>query len=172
MELNQKELECRAFMFNIFIPALHEMVEEINPTEYHKWGGNLCRQTAVFASHFLNKTFQEYDWQGWEGDFEDVVHGQPCRYEHAWVFGKSKTGSRRLFLDLAHNHKERLFVATKVNAYPKNSEAHKDMVCLSRKKLNVQEMYNDIEHHTGLCGEEFMSELSKRLARRANAWST
>lgn len=168
MELTRKEKECRDYMMNVFIPTLHEMVEEINPDEYHKWNRNLCRQTAVFASTFLNRAYPEYDWQAWEGDFEDVVGGREVRYEHAWIFAKEKEGNRRLFLDLSHNLKERLFIVTKVNGYPKDSEEHKHMKCLSRKRLDVQRMLFDTEYLTKMTGHQIMIELNKRLVTKTS----
>lgn len=166
MELTVKEKECRDYMMNVFVPTLHEMVEEINPQEYHRWSKNLCRQTAVFASTFLNRCYGEYDWQAWEGDFEDIVNGKQVRYEHAWIFGKHKESGRRLFLDLSNNVKERLFIVTGVNGYPKDSEEHKNMKCLSRKRLDVESMLNDTEYLTKMTGHKFMLELNARLVKK------
>lgn len=164
--LNQKEQEAKDYMFNMFIPTLHEMVKEYAPDKYEFWNGNLCRQTAFAGTVFLREVLPEYDWQAWEGDFEDIVDGKNCRYEHAWIFGKHKETGKRLFLDLSHNYKERLFIETKVNAYPKDSEEHKDMKCLSRKRLDIDVMLALEEYNTNLVGAEFMRELMKRLMKK------
>lgn len=164
--LSKKEVEAREYMFNVFVPTLHEMIKEHAPDKYEMWHGNLCRQTAFAGTVFLQSVLPEYDWQAWEGEFEDVFQGRPCRYEHAWIFGKHLETGKRLFLDLSHNHKERLFIETKVNAYPKDSEEHKHMKCLNRKRLDINEMYGQREYNTQMFGDAFMKELMGRLLKK------
>lgn len=164
--LTKKEEELKQYLFNVFVPTLHEMIKDYDIEKYNKWNGNLCRQTAFAGTVFLNGAMPEYEWQAWEGTFDDVYQGKPCRYEHAWIFGKNKDNGKRLFLDLSNNVKERLFIETKVNGYPKDSDEHKDMKCISRTRLDIEEMMKQKEYNTSLTGPEFMKELMARLVKK------
>lgn len=157
------ELE-KNFMETIFVPALHKMIKSKNPTEYEKWQGNLCRQTAIFGALILSTINNDVDWQVWDGIFEDIYCGKRVTYNHAWIFGKDKNTGQRYLVDLSRNHKERLFIEVNSNRYPRDHEEYKDMREVSRNKLDWESMLSEKEYFTNLDGKEFMNELQGYIA--------
>jgi hypothetical protein len=150
---------AKDWMFNLFIPALHTLVSQ-NVEKYKQWGGNTCRQSAVFGAYFLNRILPEYEWSVWDGDFNDVIKGVPVSYNHAWIFGVDRSNGRRLLVDLSRVLQERLFIVVKSNAYPKNLKDYKNMKEIRRERLNWVQMINeDCEYFTKLSGKEFIERL-------------
>jgi hypothetical protein len=161
-----KEEECaKKIMFEAFVPSLHEFIIEKNPTEYRRWGGNTCRQTAIFGADLLTAIMPSYEWEVWEGDFEDIHMGRPVKYQHAWILGKR--GERRLLLDLSRTTSERLFIPVKTNSYPKDHEDYKNMKELGRRRLDWKTMLeNDVEYYTSMPGKEVVAEIGMRTKER------
>ena len=54
-------------------------------SEYLKWQGNACRQTAMFVAEFLQAQYPKAVIKLYDGTFEDPYHGSR---EHAYVFMK------------------------------------------------------------------------------------
>lgn len=54
-------------------------------SEYLKWQGNACRQTAMFTAEFLQAQHPRAIVKLYDGNFEDPYHGN---HDHAYVFMK------------------------------------------------------------------------------------
>jgi hypothetical protein len=158
----EREIATRNFMVNQFIPALHSILEEGNPIEYKKWGGNACRQTAIFGVKFLEKLLPTYNWEAWDGTFDDIVMGRAVKYNHAWIYGEEKSTGKKLLVDLSRNFHERLFLFVDVNDYPRDNPTYKDMIEINRKKLNVKEAMKDLEYYTGLRSPKLLQILQEK----------
>jgi hypothetical protein len=161
--LQPKEQFAKVYMEEKFVPALHKLLSEANPSEYKKWGGNACRQTAIFGTILLQTLLPEYDWSAWDGIFDDIVYDKPVRYNHAWILGKHKEGGQRLLVDLSRLHHERLFMFVDANRYPKDHPSYEHMKEVSREKINVIESLKDIEYYTKLHAPEFLVKLNKGI---------
>ena len=154
----QEEI-VKEFMYNQFIPALHEVLSRGDKEKYAKWNGNCCRQTAIYGAYMLEKFLPSYNWKVWCGEMDDIVNGKEVHYDHAWIFGSD--GNKRLLVDLARNYRERLFMEVKTNSYPKDNEEYKNMVITSREQLDWKKMLKeDNEYYTGLKGEEIINQIT------------
>ncbi len=72
-------------------------------------------------------------------------------FNHAWIYGVSKNGGANLFLDLSNVLKERLFIKTNVNAYPKDHEEYKNQKEVNRVQLDWRNMVGtEREYYTRL----------------------
>lgn len=159
MSLTITELSAKNYMEQKFLPALHKLVSEANPSEYKKWGGNACRQTAIFGYLYMQQLLPNYQWSAWDGIFDDVVYDKPVKYNHAWLYGVDKESGRRLLVDMARLHHERLFIKVTGNRYPKDHPSYLNMVEVSREKIDVAENLATIEYYTGLDSETFLQKL-------------
>lgn len=159
--LTDKELIVKKYMENIFTPALHNLLKSANPSEYEKWGGNTCRQTAIFGTKFIEKLLPNYEWVAWDGNFSDIIRGIPKKYNHAWIYGIDKKNSRGLLIDLSRVMQERLFITVKENKYPKNHSEYKDMKQINKEKLNVVLSLEDYEYYTKRKGWDILDQLEK-----------
>lgn len=158
--MNKDMIKTKDYMEQVFVPSLHKMISDINPVKYRMWNKNLCRQTAVFGAYILSGLHKDIDWQVWDGVFEDIHLGEKVRYNHAWIFGKDKSGTRYL-IDLSRNTKERLFIEVQSNGYPKDHPEYKDMKEITRERLDWKSMfYNENEYNTGLKGPDFIKVLN------------
>lgn len=162
LELSSRELMTKHFMVYEFIPKLHALLEEGNPSEYKKWGGNACRQTAILGVKFLEKLLPTYKWEAWDGNFDDIVKGTPVRYNHAWIFGIEKSTGKKLLVDLSRNFHERLYNLVEANEYPKDNPSYKDMVEIERTKLDIKESMNDLEYYTSLRSTRLLQILKEK----------
>lgn len=167
MELTQRETIAKDFMFNSFIPALHDLVSEYNPHKYQEWNGNTCRQTAVFGTYFLNKLLPEYEWTAWDGDFSDIYRGHRVKYNHSWIHGLNKEDGRGLLVDLSRVDRERLFLPVKENKYPKNHLEYQNMKLIKKEKMDIEERMQEYEYYTSLQGDDFIRELVDRMMKEA-----
>lgn len=79
MALTIKEEAVKYYMENKFVPALHKLVSSSAPAKYEQWGGNACRQTALFGKVYLDNLLPAYTWTVWDGIFDDVIAGAPKR---------------------------------------------------------------------------------------------
>lgn len=163
MELTTEELKVKHFIEEQFVPALHDIIVSKNPKEYEKWGGNACKQTAIFGSVFLNTLLPQYQWTVWEGIFTDIVHGKEVTYNHAWIYGVDRKLGKRLLVDASRNHHERLFLPVAGNKYPKDHPAYVHMKELHREKLDVGALLKEQEFYTRLPSEKLMRLLVKKL---------
>lgn len=161
--LTAREEEVKRIMEERFIPALHDFLERSNPSEYKKWQGNACRQTAVLAVPILEALLPEYKWTAWDGDFEDIVYGQKRTYNHAWVYGVNRKEGRRLLVDLSRIHHERLFMLVSSNKYPKDHPSYVNMVELRRQPLDVQEKLGEVEYYSRKPGRAILEYLIKAI---------
>lgn len=156
--LNNNEIYAKMYMFKVFIPSLHKLLQDKNPKEYEKWGGNCCRQSAIFGAYILNELLPEYEWTVWDGEMDDIVNGKEVSYNHAWILGKGN--GKRLLVDLARSYRERLFIEVKSNGYPKDHPEYIHMVVKSRTKIDWEsEIKNEREYYTGYTGKEFYEKL-------------
>ena len=150
-KLTNKEKKVRRYVFELFIPSLHQIIRSLNHSEYQRWGGNTCRQSAIFGAYFLDQWLPEYEWEVYDGNFTDVINGKEVAFNHAWIYGVSKNGGANLFLDLSNVLKERLFIKTNVNAYPKDHEEYKNQKEVSRVQLDWRNMVGtEREYYTRL----------------------
>lgn len=163
--LSKEEERAKLFMYNSFIGALQEILQEKgNKEKYEKWQGNCCRQTAIYGACILEQLLPQYDWKVWQGEMTDVVYGKEVEYDHAWIFGRNR--DKRLLVDLSRDYRERVFEEVKTNSYPK-TEAWKDMKILKREQLDWKKLLKEErEFYTGMTGEEIMKEISKRVGVR------
>lgn len=158
--LNDKEIMAKEYMFEVFIPSIHELIKSRNSEEYEKWGGNCCRQSAIFGAVVLSEILPEYTWTVWDGVMDDVIRGKEVNYNHAWIFGKCD--GKRLLVDLSRQYQERLFIEVKVNGYPKDHPEYANMVITSREQLDWKKAFDDdLEYYTQLSGKDFYEELIK-----------
>lgn len=148
MLVAEREKYVKNFMEREFVVALHETFEKANPIEYKKWGGNACRQTAIFGVKFLEKLLPTYSWEAWDGDFEDIVGGKKVTYNHAWIYGVDKSNGKKLLIDLSRLYHERLFLFVNENQYPKDHKSYEHMIELNRKKLDIKDCMKDCEYYT------------------------
>jgi hypothetical protein len=149
-ELTNEEQRVKVVMESMFVPALHDVLRITNPTEYDKWQGNACRQTAVFGTCFLRLVLPTYTWIAWDGVFDDIVHDKEVTYNHAWITGRNPVGNIRLLVDLSRQHHERLFIPVSTNAYPKDHPEYINMKVRERNVINVEECMKEDEYYTKL----------------------
>lgn len=159
MELNSQEQAAKEYIEYKFVPVLHEFLKSRNPKEYRRWGGNACKQTAIFGSLFLNELLPNYKWSVWEGLFKDIVKGREVTYNHAWIYGVDRQAGRRLLVDASRNHHERLFIVVGGNKYPKDHPSYLYMEEIERHKLDIQEALKDKEYYTFLDTLDFLSQI-------------
>lgn len=159
--LTTKEQRARQFMEERFLPALHAMLETADPQKYAAYGGNACRQTAILGMHFLNVLLPEYKWRAWEGEFDDIILGQPCQYDHAWLYGVGP-GKRRLLVDLARKVQERLFMVVTANTYPKDHPEYIHMQERKRTKIDVDQRLKQREWYTRGTAGDLLPGLEER----------
>ncbi|WNW25099.1 hypothetical protein RS399_04070 [Bacillus inaquosorum] len=157
MKLNQIELLTKNLMENLFVPTLHNILQKANPQAYKKWGGNACRQTAIFGAAILRHLLPEYTWTVWDGDFSDIVNGKKVKYNHAWIHGVNKKERKGLLIDLSRLYHERLFLPVTKNKYPKKHPSYQHMRLIRKKPMDIEECLNDIEYYTGKSGHELLS---------------
>jgi hypothetical protein len=140
-------------MYSRFIPLLHYLLKAANPLLYYQWQGNCCRQTAIIGCYILDKLLPDYEWEAWDGEFDDIVYNKQVHYNHAWIYGKNKAGGKDLFVDLARQHHERIFKEVDDNKYPNDIPDYENMVETKREKLNWESfLINENEYYTGLLG--------------------
>lgn len=161
--LSTQEQNVKTFMETVFIPALHKLLSDANPVAYKEWGGNACRQTAVYGYLLLTEMLPEYKWTAWDGVFTDVVYGKPVQYNHAWLHGVNKVNGKRLLVDMSRLHHERLFIEVNSNKYPNTHPSYENMVEVSREKLDIQDCLQSPEYYTGLYFREFMEKLQTTM---------
>lgn len=165
--LTPNEMKAKKYLFDFFIPTLHDLIETANPEAYLKWNRNTCRQSAVFGCHFLNKLLPEYEWTAWDGNFEDVYLGRKVKYNHAWIYGSHKTRDKHLLVDLSVVNKERLFIERPENTYPKDHPEYEHMIEVDRKQLDYRKMIeNEIEYYTQLSGPQVVHCLELGIQER------
>jgi hypothetical protein len=163
MALTEKESKVKFIMEEMFLPALHKLVREGNPVAYKKWGGNACRQTAFFGRELIANLLPEYKWSVWDGIFDDIVHGKPVQYNHAWIYGVSLDGSKRLLVDLARQHHERLFIEVTGNRYPKDHPSYLHMKEVRREKVDLDDWAQSPEFYTQLSSVQFITKLTELM---------
>jgi hypothetical protein len=166
MELTTHEQAIKAFMYNVFVPSLHNILKDANPQAYKQWGGNACRQTAIFGHHFLSGLLPDYEWTVWDGDFSDKLRGQRVQYNHAWNYGVDKKNNKALLVDLSRVNKERLFIPVKANKYPKNHEEYKDMKLIRKEKMDVAKRMTEPEYYTMLDSVVLLNKLDKIIMKK------
>lgn len=161
--LNLEEQQVKSFMESIFIPSLHEILQAKSPDKYQLYQGAACRQTATMGYFFLKELLPNYEWEVWEADFKDKVMDREVKYEHAWIYGKSKSRKEKdLFVDLARNHQERLFIKTNKNQYPANHPEYENTVILQKKRMNPNKNLQIVEFYTEELGEKLLREIEFR----------
>jgi hypothetical protein len=165
-ELTTKEQEIKKIMEEVFVPVLHDILSKANPKEYEKWQGNACRQTALFSAKLLQEFLPEYQWSVWDGNFNDLILGQQRHFDHAWVYGVNRSEGRRLLVDLARVHQERLFVITGGNHYPKDHPEYVHLTELSRRKINIDEMMGIEEHYTQMNSNDLLKLIQTKMVER------
>lgn len=166
MGLNEREESVKRFMEELFVPALHQVVEEANPEQYKKWGGNACRQTAFFGRKILADLLPDYTWTVWDGIFDDIVNDKPVQYNHAWIYGVDKASGKRLLVDLARLHHERLFIEVTGNRYPKDHPSYFHMKEVKREKVDLEDWGRAPEYYTQLDASSFMDRVLSALGRK------
>lgn len=170
MELNQKELMAKNLMENLFVPTLHDILQKANPQAYKQWGGNACRQTAIFGAVILRELLPDYTWTVWDGDFSDIVRDQKVKYNHAWIHGVNKKERKGLLVDLSRLHHERLFIPVIENKYPKKHPSYEHMRLIRKEQMNIEERLNEIEYYTEKPSNELLNilliEMNKRGANQ------
>lgn len=165
MALTDKEFKVKIIMEELFLPALHKLVSEANPKAYKQWGGNACRQSAFFGRKLLSNLLPEYKWTVWDGDFDDILDGKPIHYNHAWIYGVDKESGRRLLVDLARQHHERLFIEVSGNRYPKDHPSYQHMKEVRREKVNLDEWEQSPEFYTQMMPAEFMASIAALMTK-------
>lgn len=162
IKVTQREIKTRDFMVNTFIPALHSLLKDGDQVQYLKWGGNACRQTAIFGVKFLEKLLPTYQWEAWDGVFDDIVMGKPVKYNHAWIYGEEKSTGKKLLVDLSRNLHERLYLYVGLNDYPREHPSYKHMIEIHREKLDVKSSMKDHEFYTGLKSTRLLQILKEK----------
>jgi hypothetical protein len=167
IELTSKEQQAKDFMFGLFVPAIHKVLSTANPAAYRQWGGNTCRQSAIFGAKFLETLLPEYDWEVWDGNFSDRLEGRGfVKYNHAWNFGRNNETGRGLLVDLSRVDRERLFLPVKANKYPKNHPEYKNMKLINKVKLpHDWHIENEDEYYTMVRGTEVLNRIQKEIGR-------
>ncbi|GAB6431319.1 hypothetical protein bcgnr5378_08160 [Bacillus cereus] len=161
--LTEKEQAIGDYLQKTFIPFLHTELQKGNPMEYRRWGGNACRQTAIFGQVLLEEVLPEYEWTAWDGNFTDSRNGERIKYNHAWVHGKHKTERRGVLVDLARLDKERLFISVKENKYPRNHPEYKNTRLLNKETLNVKEKLEEQEYYTNVKGTDLLQTIKQKM---------
>jgi len=62
-EIELLEMQMR----DIFKPSLAHVLFLANPTEYEKWQGNHCRQSAMIGAYVLSRLAPQYKWRVFDG---------------------------------------------------------------------------------------------------------
>ncbi|MCZ4246874.1 hypothetical protein BXO87_01865 [Bacillus sp. GZB] len=166
MNLNKKELEIKNLMENVFVPTLHGILQKANPRAYRQWGGNACRQTAIFGAAILRHLLPEYKWTVWDGDFSDIVKGRKVEYNHAWIHGVNKKERKGLLVDLSRLYHERLFLPVTQNKYPKKHPSYENMRLIRKKQMDIEECLNEIEYYTEKEGRELLTTIVTEMTLR------
>lgn len=168
--LNEDEKRVKSFLESVFIPSLHEILQSKDPAKYAIYQGAACRQTATIGYFYVKELLPEYEWEAWEADFKDVIMGKPVNYDHAWLYGKSKSRKNKdLLVDLARNNQERLFIKTNKNQYPTDHPEYKDTVILSKKRMNPVKNLEIVEFYTEDVGKKLLKEVEFRCAMKTLA---
>ena len=161
--LQSNEMKAKTFMETKVVPVLHDIISKANPIAYQIWGKNACRQVAIIGSVFLEELLPDYKWEVWDGDFSDIIHGQPVEYNHAWLYGINKKDNRNLLVDMSRNFHERLFIIVTENEYPSAHPEYKHMKLIRKKKLNVKQQLKEKEYYTGLKGKKLYAAIKNQL---------
>lgn len=161
LEVTVREVAVKEYMEKIFVPALHSLLKQGNPMAYQQWGGNACRQTAIFGVKFLEKLLPSYKWEAWDGNFNDIVRGKNVHYNHAWIFGVEESTGKKLLVDLSRIHHERLFLFVEENKYPNEHPSYKNMIEMNRSKMDIKDCMNDLEFYTSQRSTKLLQELKK-----------
>jgi hypothetical protein len=108
----------------------------------------------------------DFEWYAWEADFDDILDGKPQRYQHAWIYGKSK--AKKYLIDLARSHKETLFIEVQGNRYPKDHPDYIHMKELSRSRINWEELLRetDSEWYTGRPSIDVVKDIIKEIQNK------
>lgn len=168
-EMERNKVREVKFLFErIFVPAMHEVFKSASPEKYKAMQGNCCRQTAILGCHFLSKLLPDFKWVAWEGDFDDILYGEPVRYRHAWIYGKSE--NFRYIVDMARTHKENLFIEVQGNRYPKDHPDYANMKEVNRKMLDWENLFNNVENewYTSKPSYEVMKTIMDVIAGKLN----
>lgn len=145
-------------MQEIFKPSLKQVLFLANPTEFERWQGNHCRQSALIGAYVLNRLAPQYKWAVWDGEFDDIIYGKPYRYRHAWIYGESLNGDKDIFVDLSRQHHQCLFVEVTENKYP-DGYGYDDMKELKREQIDWQNFIAQPEYYTNVSGEVLGNEM-------------
>ncbi len=164
--LTKKEELAKEIMFEHFIPVLHRTLENGNREKYATWNGNACRQSAILGVKILEILLPEYEWLVYDGQFQDIVLGNQCKYNHAWIFGVHKEEDRKLLVDLARKYQEQLFIVTERNSYPSWHEEYKDTIILRSEEMDVEKRLREKEFYTGIYGYRLLKIIIDEMAKR------
>ena len=159
--LHDREVKVKNYMERRVIPYLDDLFKRSNPQMYEMYQGNFCRQAAIYGNLLLQELLPEYQWSSWEALFHDKLYGQETRYEHAWIFGQHKEKDRNLLIDLTRNYRERLFIYTEENRYPKDHPEYQYMEEQSRSEINIEEQIEEQEFYTSLRAKRVIEKIKR-----------
>lgn len=165
-QLEKEEEIARDFIFNEFVPALHDVFRTANPDAYYAWGQNCCRQAAVFGTVYLKELLPNYKWYAYDGEFKDLINGKEVYYNHAWIFGVDREKHRRLFVDPSRKIQEQLFFVTDENKYPIDHPDYKYTVIVKSYKMNLKARLKDLEYFTKLGARKVLKLVDEAISKR------
>jgi hypothetical protein len=162
--LTQREELAKKFMEEQFVPTIRDFFKLKAPSKYKLWGGNCCRQIAIFGAYFLSKSLTDYRFTVWDGNFEDMMEGRKVVYNHAWIYAVSKDKQRKLFIDMGRSLQENIFVEQSRNAYDNNLPGYNYIKELERTQLDWETMLaTEIEYYTGIQSMELAKILESKF---------
>lgn len=162
--LTKREELAKEFMEKRFLPSIKNIIESSAPEKFESWGGNCCRQVAIFGAYYLSNILMDYRFTVWDGVFEDVIDGRKVKYNHAWIYGISHGRERKLFIDLGRSKQENIFVEQRKNAYDKTIPGYENIVEVEREQLQwVTMIASQIEYFTGLSGNDLIDKINLKI---------
>lgn len=142
---------------------------ERNPDLMDKWQNQICRQSHILVSYYLDTWLNTNDKKGYkiefyEGIFIDTVtKGQ---YDHSWVYIKNIYNEKEQYICDIARISEHIGFKPCIENNP--SLFISDQLILI-KKIDWKSMINKKEYYTGLTGNEIINFIDKRL-KQSNLW--
>lgn len=139
---------------------------EKSPEKMVQWQNQICKQSHVIASYFLNKWLNEdfinYNIEFFEGIFKDNVTGD--MYNHSWVYIESISNSKDCYIcDIARISQHIGFRKTTSNN-PGLFITDEEFLD-KRRAYSWKELLKQKEYYTSLIGSEVVNEIENRLTQ-------
>mgnify|MGYP003440232182 CR=1 FL=1 len=139
---------------------------EKNPDLMNKWQNQICRQSHVITSYFLNKWLNKdslkFNINFYESIFRDEF--TLINYDHSWIFISSINNPKECYIcDIARISSHIGFVKSNSNdpdLFLKDKEYKK-----MRKSYDYNELLKLNEYYTNIKGIDIVKDIEERLTK-------